>query len=419
MIAGAFLPAAPLPVSEVAARLLSALHPPTSVIHVGAGAGAGAAHHWRQLEVPHALFVDQAGSQWLNAAVEEHPGWHFCAAVVAASAIEVTWHQNSHVAESGLLHADALRPVWPHLATVASMPRQATTLDALAARFLPMWHATSGGNWLVVDCFPGLDILQGALQTLSCCSVVWLRVITGREPERASIGATQQLLEAQNFKRVLAVEGLNPAVGEAIFVRDWSVSRIELARLLAAERSMTQAYDGALADMAELRKAYDEGAHARNVAVAQAAALAGEKRALQEQLAETVEQRTTVEQLRNENTALQAEVEALKHNIASELESRLRDEEERQLALTERNAILQENAELLTARQEATRTLAEQQAAVARWQKETAMLQQRLQELEADAYQQSYRQQLQHDELVKAEAQIGLIKDLLLRDAGL
>jgi hypothetical protein len=52
-------------------------------------------------------------------------------------------------------------------------------------------------------------------------------------------------------------------------------------------------------------------------------------------------------------------------------------------------------------------------------QQEIISLQQRIQQLEADTQQTQYRHQLQHEEMIKAEAQIELIKDLLLREPGL
>jgi hypothetical protein len=52
-------------------------------------------------------------------------------------------------------------------------------------------------------------------------------------------------------------------------------------------------------------------------------------------------------------------------------------------------------------------------------QQDTTTLQQRNQQLEARHHDNVIRQQLQHEELIKAEAQIELIKDLLLREPGL
>ncbi len=44
---------------------------------------------------------------------------------------------------------------------------------------------------------------------------------------------------------------------------------------------------------------------------------------------------------------------------------------------------------------------------------------QQIQQLEQEASESLHRQQLLHEELIKAEAQIELIKDLLLREPGL
>ncbi len=52
-------------------------------------------------------------------------------------------------------------------------------------------------------------------------------------------------------------------------------------------------------------------------------------------------------------------------------------------------------------------------------QQDATALQQRNQQLETDNQQNAIRQQLLQEELIKAEAQIELIKDLLLREPGL
>ena len=52
-------------------------------------------------------------------------------------------------------------------------------------------------------------------------------------------------------------------------------------------------------------------------------------------------------------------------------------------------------------------------------QQEATTLQQRNQQLEIDNQENTLRQQLLQEELIKAEAQIELIKDLLLREPGL
>lgn len=88
-------------------------------------------------------------------------------------------------------------------------------------------------------------------------------------------------------------------------------------------------------------------------------------------------------------------------------------------AITQRDALAKDKAALIAARDEEARLAAGRQTALVNQQKNAADKLQRLQELEADNQEYAARQQMLQEELIKAEAQIDLIKDLLLREPGL
>jgi hypothetical protein len=88
-------------------------------------------------------------------------------------------------------------------------------------------------------------------------------------------------------------------------------------------------------------------------------------------------------------------------------------------ALAQRDALSEEKAALTAAHDEQTKLATQQQQALSVEKQGTTSLQQRIQQLEAINTENAYRQQMQQEELIKAEAQIELIKDLLLREPGL
>ena len=88
-------------------------------------------------------------------------------------------------------------------------------------------------------------------------------------------------------------------------------------------------------------------------------------------------------------------------------------------AIQQRDALGQEKAALIGQRDEQARLATERQAALATQEQDIASKLHRLQQLEAENREHAVRQQMLQEEFIRAEAQIDLIKDLLLREPGL
>ena len=88
-------------------------------------------------------------------------------------------------------------------------------------------------------------------------------------------------------------------------------------------------------------------------------------------------------------------------------------------AIAQRDALAKEKADLAAQVVAQTQLATQRQQALGNSQQEIADLHQRIQQFEAQTQENTYRQQLQQEEMIKAEAQIELIKDLLLREPGL
>ncbi len=210
-----------------AVDILRTLYPPHAVIHVGAGQGIGSSRIWRESEPRIALLIDADASRlaWAEPLVRQHPGWRIIEAVVDQAGGEVDYHQATNPAEDGLIPVQALVSLWPNLRQRAAARRAARPLDQYM-QALNLSEAIEPANavWTIVDCLPAARILGGAEQVVEVSSVILARVLlqdVDGLPAEATQTALAALLEPLGYRHVLTDPSNHPAVGEAIFVRDW------------------------------------------------------------------------------------------------------------------------------------------------------------------------------------------------------
>ena len=211
--------------TETIVASLRHIMPPTALIDVGIGRGIGAMHQWRTWDVPMAWLVDAESTQlmWTETLAAQYPGWRVHSATLAEIDGQVPCYRASNPAESGLVPTSKLAALWPNLREEEHAERATTRLDTLLAREGDL--TASVGCWLVVDCLPALRILQGATNTLERCSVLWLRSLLQPLPEHeagTTLEELQVFLAPLGFRCVQVTEGNHPALGDALFVRDWA-----------------------------------------------------------------------------------------------------------------------------------------------------------------------------------------------------
>lgn len=80
-----------------APELLRKLAPPRTVIHVGAGAGAGFMHQWWQWDVPNASIIDADANplRWADLLIADRPGWRVFNAVVGETDDQTNFYRAS------------------------------------------------------------------------------------------------------------------------------------------------------------------------------------------------------------------------------------------------------------------------------------------------------------------------------------
>jgi hypothetical protein len=395
-------------------QILRAISPPTTLVHVGWGNGMGDLTQWTQWQVPNAFVIEAeerkaeaCQAQGLALALGQtleppNKSWQTIHATLSTQNAEQTYHLASNPSESGLLPPDSLQHAWPHLQTVATQSVETRSLDELWQDISSQWPLTqsAGNTWLIIDCLPAADVLSGGGTVLQAAHVVCARSLLANR-----VSLSEQMRSA-GWIEVGWVESQHPAFGHAWFTRDTALelgnaakrhAQLEAERdaLAKAKDAETAAKNQALAERDALVKVKDAETAAKSQALAERDALAKAKDAETAAKNQALAERDALVKVKDAETAAKSQ------------------------ALAERDALAKaKDAETVSANKAKTErdALAKEKQTMESKHKDS---QERLQQLESANQDLHNRQHLQHEELVKAEAQIELIKDLLLREQGI
>jgi len=440
---------------------------PQAIIHIGAGLGHGPLSHWLNWPVAHARVIDSDAKrlEWLPARAAQQANstdWLALAGVIAERDGERELHHASNAAEDGLLPASALVGLWPNLRPMSSSHQQAQRLDTLLSSHPIPLQPGEGTTWLIIECLPALCVLRGATQTLENVSVICLRSVL--DPARldvpeASLEAAVDFLNALGFRCAHIGETNHPAIGEALFLRDETAplkaecTTLQMAKTdaeqlasqlqsqidtLSQEKAdLTTERDAHAQERAELTQARDEQEKLATERQAQIEALQKAKTSA-EQLASQhqgridtltkdkadltterdtlAQERADLTQAHDEHAKLaterQAQIEAVQKAKADT--EQLEKQREGEIGvLTQENTKLTAAHDALT--KEKTALIAERDAL----KKETTVISSQCETLQQAIAEGQHRQRLLEEEMIKAEAQLELIKDVLLREPGL
>lgn len=452
---------------EMAVALLQQILPPTSAVVVGVNRLNPTWLSWPNLRHDRVLLID-AQAERLKAVHQNlfHTrGWQSREALLDASDGTATFHAVSHAGESGLLPDSALQLLWPNIRTQQAAERPTRRLDSLLADDAD-WDQKNEDStgWLIIDCLPAVRILLGAENHLQRCSLVAVRVLVGAAADAGIEGSTlaeaASLLEATGFRHALSLEETHPDIVTAVFVRDVHFAAqgnsglvetsgpVEVSGVSEdAHQALADALAAALAEKESEAQARAEAEVARAEAEAARAEVEAARDALQSKIPELENKVAALIEERGDLThAWENDVRAKEEAFAARDAERAATSEamkarDQALAMLQKReaeftALLKEKAELLDSRDEALRSLeeavAEHAAALKAFEERIETLTrerdeareqfagqtERMQQLETENAEAQRRHQLMQDEMVKAEAQIELIKDLLLREQG-
>ncbi len=381
--------------------LLNKIIPPELIIHVGAGTGTGEFNQWQAWPNVSAIVIDAEENRlfWTKTA-RENRVWHVANVVLDATEHEADYFYATNPDESGLLSPELLTDIWPNLHTRSRNRRRTQRLDHLLNAMDCDVNIQHGQIWAFFDCFPARRILEGCGDELYKWSVVCLRVLLTSKNEGltdATLESVMEFLLARGFKCVQLSEERHPAVGHAVFLQDWSTRIREFN--IAEEALRTQAIG--------LQKRVDVLVGVRDA----------QTKLVKERQAQIEASRMTEQALRTQATELQKRIEVLieerdaQTKLAKERQAQVEASHMAEEASRMQVAELQKRIETLTLECDAKAELASQQEQI------YAEVKQRLQYFEAEYIQATSQQTLLTEELSKAEAQIELIKDLLLKES--
>ena len=384
-------------------QLLRQLDSPQTMIHIGAGSGQGPLHQWHNWGVPHALLVDADAARldWADRVAAANPAWRVVVALLAAADDTITFYRASDPAEDGLIQAELLRSLCPDTFAIGQDQRAAKRLDTLLNHHNgpTILH---GKTWLLVDCLPALAILQGADGTLRNCSVIGVRALLQLAPELpagCSFSEINSFLQGNGFKHVGTIEDHQLIFGHFFFAKDWQSelqektsqyskqSQIVIDMQQAVSKSQ-QAVDDAHALIQKLQANNQETAYRYFIKA--------------EAQIEFIKDILFDESYTSDEFVEPVfEVNEMRTNFAS--------------PNSQKDQPIQENQHLNFShsrknKQDSAQSLEE----LRRSQYEVSILLKRIEQLKLQVEENTYHRQLQQQELFKAEAQIELIKDLLL-----
>ena len=270
------------------------LLPPTTIHLVGAGNGSGIWVQWLAAHSQIATTLVEANPQQFAALQRQQALGNLAQAtlvntVIAPSTGDVDFFTASLTSESGLLPSEELRALWPNVHTVATHTQPAMDLAAL----LQLGAEQSiGPQWLLLDCLPAAALLRSAQAQLPQVDVVVARVLCAADHAPILCGMGADLEDVANalpgFQLLALQPSRHPALGHALFVRDYRRAAQHASQARDAEAQAKQAAQQALANLqAQLLHAHAENAELLKKQELQAQA----QQALQADLTKTIQAR--------------------------------------------------------------------------------------------------------------------------------
>ena len=435
---------------------LRAIFPITAIVHVGVGSGH-ILTHYAEWGVSCALLIEAEETlfQQLASATQMQEGLIAHKALISDKECSKTFFLASNPNEHGVIKPENFTDLWRNLKTQEERQIDSKTLESVLNSQNTL---AAPVNWCVIDCLPALQVLQGTGKFIEGLEVIITRAIL-KEERCSEIGASKNELDiflaSQGFYCIALEEERQPALGSLVYIRNWKnkyrVTNVQLEALTGEKRTLQESRDhhGKLASERQVQleqltllrdeettksqglqqqleaigKLKDEAVKESEELRVQLEALTGEKRTLQEsrdhhgKLAS--ERQVQLEQL----TLLRDEETTKSQGLQQQLEAigKLKDEavKESEELRVQLEALTGEKRTLQESRDHHGKLASERQVEISALKINVQKASDRISSLELQIAEQKQSLQLINDEMLKAEAQIELITNVLLREDGI
>jgi hypothetical protein len=326
---------------------LRSLAPVTGLAHVGAGTGQDAACY-ANWNIPSTVFIeaDENCHEKLAATISGHPDWSVHTALLSDKEQEKDFYLASNPNENGVLQPESLANLWRNLKTKEQCLLNASTLDSLLTKL----HAESETiNWLVIDCLPALPVLHGAGRRLDACDVIIARVVLDQAQLHAAGTSKAEIdvfLSEHGYRCIAVEEERLPAVGKALYVRDWKTSFTDSQQrwqqVAAIEAKSNDQLQKKMAEQTKLATERQQQVEQLTKASEEQAKLTAERQLQLEQLTKAKDEQTKLATERQQQVA----------QLTQTCEEQTKLAAERQLQLAQLTKAKDEQTKLATERQQ-------------------------------------------------------------------
>ncbi len=408
------------------------IFPIKALVHVGAGNGQRA-NYYAEWDVPCALLIEAEEGLYkrLASVAQTQNGWSAHKELISDKESEKTFFLASNPNEHGVIPPKNLTCLWRNLNTQEQRQLRTTTLESV---FNSQSTLLDPINWCFIDCLPALPVIQGAGKFITNLDVIIARAILNAE-RCSEIGATKQELDAflaaHGFQCVALEEERQPTLGSLLYIRDWKdkyqISHTQLETItleksnllkaldehekLVAERDvqleqLTFSYNKKVKQFYLLRQKLEDSDTDKEEAIKQVEMLTA-------QLDSITGEKISLAESRDQHAMLSADRQVQLEQLTSSCDEQTK---QAQVLRQQLEAITEEKARLLESRDQHVKLASERQAemSVLIAEVQEAAEQRSCSELQIADLEQSHH--LLSDEMLRAEAQIDLIKDLLLRE---
>ena len=241
---------------------LRVIAPISGVMHVGAGDGSDLSRYlqWGTSAVL-VVDADETVVKDLSPMVETRSGWHLVNALLGDRVGEVDYYLASNPSESAIFPPERLSSIWRNLRTAELRPMNAVTLETLidGAGLL-----ASQFNWAFIDCLPPLPILIRSGRYLELLDVIVARVVLDGNLlsiEGTSKADLDRYLQDRGYRCLTYDEERHPAIGKALYLRDWKASlATRLTAMQASVSDQTRLLADRQVELDQLRQASEMNA---------------------------------------------------------------------------------------------------------------------------------------------------------------
>ena len=241
-----------------ALSILELLYPCNSFYHIGVGATPNR-EIYDLLHPKECLQVEaQSESAQFLKSNPIKDGVHVREAILSGNVGAATFHHLTLSSESGLLTDADLKVLWRNISVTDKESVNTATLSDLVETDKQLESMKKSAGWLVIECFPSIEILKGAKELLetSIDVVVTRSVVSEKadgELKKSELTAIDKLLTSQGFQRLFTSSERHPEIVVAVFSR--RPNRGEAA--VASQRDVRSDIEAAL------EKAVSEAGRAR------------------------------------------------------------------------------------------------------------------------------------------------------------